>query len=96
MPTLKKLLQVLPDLKFIVAPSAKDKLEAVADKEKITVLPPGRTLELPTNSNVECSLTAVEGALVGPPWQSRENGWLLKTTPQSGDATSIFMNHMLT
>ena len=74
LPTLEKLIQRLPQLEFIVAPSAQNKLASIlTDSSKIRVLAPGETLQLTTS----VGLTATEGALVGPPWQARENGWLL-------------------
>jgi hypothetical protein len=70
---------MLPDLRFVVAPSARDKIAAVVDEEsKITVLRPGTSLSLTPS----VKLTATEGALVGPPWQARENGWLLEIKDQ--------------
>jgi len=91
LPTLTKLQQRLPDLNFIVAPSARDKLETiVTNKEKITALAAGNSLALPTTGNVECRLTAVEGSLVGPPWQARENGWLLTTNSVQDGVKSVF------
>ena len=86
--TLEKLCKLLPDLQFIVAPSARDKLASIfGDEEagaKISVLPPGKSMKISDDT----VLTATEGALVGPPWQARENGWLLSVN--QGDL-SVYM-----
>ena len=86
--TLEKLCKLLPDLQFIVAPSARDKLASIFENEevatKISVLPPGKSMRISDHT----VLTATEGALVGPPWQARENGWLLDVN--QGDL-SVYM-----
>lgn len=90
--TLTKLLQRMPRLKFIVAPSVKEKLETIVDdKTSITVISPGESIPLTTctASGVECQLMAVEGSLVGPPWQARENAYVLTTTSDA-ESRSIF------
>jgi len=74
LPTLVKLVEKLPELQFIVAPSARDKVATVVDSSRISVLRPGKSLSLAPSVR----LAATEGALVGPPWQDRENGWLLE------------------
>ena len=75
--TLTKLVDLLPDLKFIVAPSAYNKVNPIVDnKSRIQVLKPGQSISLQEGKRV--NLQATEGALVGPPWQARENGWLLR------------------
>lgn len=74
LPTLTKLVEQLPELKFIVAPSARDKIVPLVDSSRVTVLQPGESIAL----SPLVKLTATEGALVGPPWQARENGWLLR------------------
>ena len=74
LPTLAKLVDQLPELKFIVAPSARDKVAPLVDASRIMVLQPGKSMSLAPSVR----LTATEGALVGPPWQARENGWLLQ------------------
>ena len=74
LPTLIKLVEKLPELQFIVAPSARDKIVTIVESSRITVLEPGKSLSL----SPSVRLAATEGALVGPPWQARENGWLLE------------------
>jgi len=74
LPTLAKLVTKLPNLKFLVAPSASEKVASLGiDSSRITVLEPGRSFSLAKDVTIQ----ATQGALVGPPWQARENGWLL-------------------
>ena len=75
LPTINILREKIPMLKYIVAPSAEKKLlDCGVDASFITVLRHGQSRDLIPGS----SLTATPGALVGPPWQMRENGYLLK------------------
>jgi L-ascorbate metabolism protein UlaG (beta-lactamase superfamily) len=77
--TLTKLVDRLPTLEFIVAPSARDKIASIVDKSRIQVLKPNQSISFKEG----VTLQATEGALVGPPWQARENGWLLKVNGKS-------------
>ena len=66
-------MEKLPELKYIVAPSAEKKLLALGvSAENITVLKHGQSCKLG-----DAQVLATEGALVGPPWQTRENGFIL-------------------
>ena len=76
LPTLSRLVEKLPNLQFLVAPSALDKLASILPNDRasrITVLSSGQVYAL----TPEVTIRATQGALVGPPWQARENGWLL-------------------
>ena len=76
LPTIQKLQERLPKLKYIVAPSCEKKLLGFGlNAEQITVLDHGESCMLLGDGT---SVTATEGALVGPPWQKRENGYLLQ------------------
>ena len=80
LPTLNKLRRRIPDLRYIVAPSCEKKLrDAGFEKTTITVLNHGRSCTLfhPDGSTAG-TVTATEGASVGPPWRSRENGYLFR------------------
>ena len=80
LPTLRELVRRHPSLHYILPPSAQDIVRGIIPKEKITVLRHGETFAF----NDKASVTATVGSLVGPPWQARENGYLLKiTTPSS-------------
>lgn len=75
LPTIRKLNDRLPNLQYVVAPSCERKLlEFGLSKDQITVLDHGESCKLGEGVKV----TAMEGALVGPPWQKRENGVLLE------------------
>lgn len=72
-PTIRKMMDKLPELEYIVAPSCETKLIGLGVKvDKITVLRHGESCRVS-----DARVTATEGALVGPPWQKRENGFLL-------------------
>ena len=73
-PTIRKMMKELPDMEYIVAPSAEKKLLGLGLKaDKVTVLKHGEFCKLG-----DALVTATEGALVGPPWQERELGFLLQ------------------
>lgn len=80
LPTLTKLRDRMPTLKYIVAPSCEKKLlnDFGLSAEQITVLDHGETCELLGDNGAVATVTATQGALVGPPWQKRENGYLLQ------------------
>ncbi|KAL7472009.1 hypothetical protein ACHAXS_012327 [Conticribra weissflogii] len=105
LPTLTKLKDACPDLKYVVAPSCEKKLlEAGFDADKITVLRHGQSSRLEkddaTTSNTTTTttttaepfgkVTATVGALVGPPWQTRENGYLLEIPASDASPLSIY------
>lgn len=76
LPTLEKLRERMPELRYIVAPSCEKKLlDFGLRAEQITVLDHGESCQLLEDG---ASVTATEGALVGPPWQKREIGFLLE------------------
>lgn len=86
-PTITKMMNELPDLEYIVAPSAEKKLLGLGMKAtKITVLKHGETCWLGAAARV----TATEGALVGPPWQERELGFLLQLGKNEMEGLSIY------
>ena len=77
LPTLTELRKRMPALRYIVAPSCEKKLlDFGIPADQITVLDHGESCLLVDGASV----TATVGALVGPPWQKRENGFLLKLT----------------
>lgn len=90
LPTIKKLLEKIPSLEYVVAPSAEKKLmDAGVDSSFITVLRHGESCNLME----EVEVTAPPGALVGPPWQLRENGFLLRlngTKEKDDDTLAIY------
>eukprot|EP00986_Skeletonema_menzelii_P020595 scaffold31747_cov154-Skeletonema_menzelii.AAC.2 len=85
-PTITKLVNKLPDLEYIVAPSAEKKLLGLGVKaDKVTVLKHGESCKLG-----DARVTATEGALVGPPWQERELGFLLHFGKSEMEGLSIY------
>lgn len=83
LPTIQKLQERLPKLKYIVAPSCEKKLIGFGlNAEQITVLDHGESCMLLEDG---ASVKATEGALVGPPWQKRENGYLLQLNGNDND-----------
>lgn len=90
MPTISLLQERMPMLEYVVAPSCEKKLlESGVDANKITVLRHGQSYQLIP----EALVTATPG-VVGPPWQMRENGFLLRIkkdyTKERGGRFSIY------
>lgn len=83
LPTLRRLRDRMPDMKYVIAPSCVGKLTEMGIRpECMTVLDHGKSFDLLSNDDrgdggVGAIVTATRGALVGPPWQRRENGYLL-------------------
>jgi len=85
-PTITKMMNKLPDLEYIVAASAEKKLIGLGLKaDKITVLKHGESCRLG-----DAKVIATEGALVGPPWQERELGFLLQLGKSEMEGISIY------
>jgi hypothetical protein len=93
LPTLRKLMERMPDLRYVVAPSCRAKLtEGLGiGIDRITVLDHGQSCDTSDDDGgggggCGAMVTATRGALVGPPWQKRENGYLLEF-PRPGVGT---------
>lgn len=90
LPTLGRLNDRMPELKYIVAPSCEKKLlDFGLPADRMTVLDHDESCQLIDGASV----TASVGALVGPPWQKRENGYLVKLAKDNqgeGDGLSIY------
>ena len=90
LPTLARVQERLPDLQYIVAPSCRAKLlEFGLGADRITVLDHGESCDLSDGASVR----ATEGALVGPPWQRRENGFLLRLDGDGDDLSVYYEPH---
>ena len=91
--TLQKLQQLDPNLPIIAPPSAKAALEEsgyynpqiLKHQEEAIIRPRGDTAS--TSSSVR--VRATKGALVGPPWQRRENGYILRGSSETPEASSL-------
>ena len=81
--TLKKLANVLDsDVHVIAPPSARGALEQSgfvgSRNTNIQYIRPGSQVNI--GDECEVTIKATTGALVGPPWQARENGYIIRTT----------------
>mmetsp|Transcript_11044 Transcript_11044/g.16269 ORF Transcript_11044/g.16269 Transcript_11044/m.16269 type:complete len:347 (-) Transcript_11044:65-1105(-) len=72
---LKKLLQ--ETVKFIAPPSAESILKGFFSDDRLIILSPGESTEVTTPAGGSVTVRATEGALLGPPWQQKENGYIL-------------------
>lgn len=84
-PTLKKLAKMRPEMPYLCPPSAKALLMECGIKENmISTLLPGQKHEVSKDGTV-VEILATNGALLGPPWQQKENGYIMRsiTTPVS-------------
>lgn len=93
-PTLKYMSTRRPDMKYIAPPSAISVLKSCGIPDNcVTVLSPGQThiltkkkessVPFGQNRGDTLKITATTGALVGPPWQAPENGYILQPEPTS-------------
>jgi len=78
--------KVLPEsVKIIAPPSAAGVLNSLYPEGRVQYMSPGETIELKFEDKT-LKVTATTGALVGPPWQANENGYLL----QSNDSPAVY------
>lgn len=85
-PTITKMMNELPNLIYIVAPSAEKKLLSIGvSAEQIIVLRHGESCKLGDGQ-----VTATEGALVGPPWFERELGFLLQVGSSEKESVKVY------
>lgn len=89
-PTLKKLAIMRPDMPYLCPPSAKALLMDCGIPEKmITTLLPGQKHEIAKGKTV-VEILATNGALLGPPWQQKENGYVMRSAASSTSFPSIY------
>ena len=82
-PTLKKLAVMRPNMPYLVPPSAKALLISCGIPENmITTLLPGQKHEVKKGGSI-VEILATNGALLGPPWQQKENGYVMRSSPAS-------------
>lgn len=74
MPTLQALPRSVP---IIAQPEAAERIRPLGF-DSLTVVRPGDSIPI---AGGRLQLTATQGALVGPPWSSRQNGYLLRVRP---------------
>lgn len=71
MPTLEQLPRSLP---IVAQPEAAERIRPLGFSS-LTTISPGQSLQL---CGGKLALTATAGALVGPPWSARQNGFVLR------------------
>jgi len=88
-PTLKKLATICPNMPYICPPSARGILERCGiSSGKITTILPGESTQI-KKKNTIIDIVATTGALLGPPWQQKENGYIIK--PQAKNIPSLYV-----
>lgn len=81
-PTLKKLSKLNPKMVYICPPAAKSILTNCGILEKfVTTISPGQTVTVSQGPST-AEIIATQGALLGPPWQQKENGYVIR--PKTG------------
>ena len=90
-PTLEKLRSLRPSMQYICPQSAASILQRCGVKDShITVLNPGESTVISTYSVEESiEVLATNGALLGPPWQQKENGYILRNYSQRSRLSSL-------
>ena len=85
-PTLKKLRQLRPDMPYICPPGAVPILTSCGiSPDRITTIAHGQQLEFTKASKkTRVEIRATQGALLGPPWATKENGYVLRPAATSG------------
>lgn len=89
MPTLSRLPRTIP---IIAQPEAAERIRPLG-YTSLTTISPGQTLDL---AGGKLRLRATAGALVGPPWSQRQNGYVLQeratstTSSGSSSPTSLY------
>eukprot|EP01041_Mallomonas_annulata_P001564 gene1564-3020_t len=78
-PTLKRLVKMRPGMNYIAPPSAKPVMNqcGISDSN-INFISPGQAKTMIKGSS-EIEIIATSGALVGPPWEAPQNGYIIKS-----------------
>eukprot|EP00607_Mallomonas_marina_P011007 CAMPEP_0182424014 /NCGR_PEP_ID=MMETSP1167-20130531/10141_1 /TAXON_ID=2988 /ORGANISM="Mallomonas Sp, Strain CCMP3275" /LENGTH=241 /DNA_ID=CAMNT_0024603483 /DNA_START=339 /DNA_END=1064 /DNA_ORIENTATION=- len=89
-PTLKALSRLRPDMKYLAPPSAESVLKSCGVSiGNVDFLSPGQSKSISKESK-KIEITATAGALVGPPWQPTENGYIIKSLNPSSSTSSLY------
>lgn len=89
-PTLRKLAKMRPEMPYLCPPSAKTLLMECGIPDKmITTLLPGQKHEINKGSTA-VEILATNGALLGPPWQQKENGYVMRSVTAGKTLPSIY------
>lgn len=89
-PTLTRLQKLLPDLLYIIPPSAeKILLGCGINKKNMIILSHGQSFEKKKLGET-LKIIATSGALVGPPWQEKENGYVIQSVNDKSSLSSFY------
>jgi L-ascorbate metabolism protein UlaG (beta-lactamase superfamily) len=78
-PTLQQLSSRCPNMPYVCPPSALPLLLSCGiSRDKISLLNPGEKKTI-SKGSTSIDILATTGALVGPPWQKNENGYLIRS-----------------
>lgn len=80
LPTLQRLTRLRPSLNYIAPPSALSVLQKAGisiNKHVRTLLPGQSCIVTATDGLGQVQIDATSGALLGPPWQQKENGYII-------------------
>mmetsp|Transcript_13804 Transcript_13804/g.20675 ORF Transcript_13804/g.20675 Transcript_13804/m.20675 type:complete len:318 (+) Transcript_13804:57-1010(+) len=81
-PTLTELSKSFPTKKYVCPPSAKPILLSCGVKDQyISTIRPGEMFVFTNEKGNSVEIKATTGALLGPPWQPKENGYLIRALP---------------
>jgi L-ascorbate metabolism protein UlaG (beta-lactamase superfamily) len=83
--TLRAVAERRPDIRVIAPPSAQSKLEPLF--KNLTLIEHGQTVAIAGPEGARIMVRATPGDRVGPPWQARENGYVVSST---GPAFSLY------
>lgn len=82
-PTLTSLNKLNPTMRYIAPPSSIGILQSCGiTNDYIDVISPGNSITVSSKKDFKSKvdITATGGALLGPPWQAKENGYLFKSS----------------
>ncbi len=93
LPTIKALMKYNPNLTYITPPSGENMLKSIGIPQNNQIVIKHReTIELNTKNNKEkIKILATEGALLGPPWQAKENGYIISSNIRNPSFPSIYV-----
>lgn len=82
-PTIKAISKLQPDMHYICPPSAKSILNSCGIRDNnIKYLSPKEVTKF-NHGGQQLDIIATTGALLGPPWQQEENGYILRSYKSS-------------
>lgn len=95
LPTLKELSKTNPNMKYIAPNSALPVLKSCGIKENnVQILKPNDSLRLQKGAE-QIDILCTNGALVGPPWQANENGYIIKSIGKKNSVSVYYEPHCM-